>query len=208
MKTWDALTPKQRSSYSPCPSCGGPKSNHAYMCRSCSPLIPRGEKHYAWKGDAARGETKRSRVANARLVGPCELCGDPGKDRHHVDGDPGNNAATNIMLLCRRCHMIEDGRMKNLVGRNQDLSPCRHCGRPHKTSLGFSHGMCNACRSYYIRNGINRPLEWLNDQFRLVIPAKPPSPCIICYQDYKPLRRGRCHSCNEYFRRNGKDRGD
>jgi hypothetical protein len=31
----------------------------------------------------------------------CEECGAPGKDRHHIDGDPRNNDSANVQWLCR-----------------------------------------------------------------------------------------------------------
>lgn len=77
---------------------------------------PRGEGHYAWKGDAASTTTKRERTqALFPVGGPCERCGEaPSTDRHHIDGDTGNNVRGNIAILCRRCHMIVDGRLERL----------------------------------------------------------------------------------------------
>ena len=34
----------------------------------------------------------------------CEYCGGPAQVRHHIDGDPTNTDAFNIMLCCHRCH--------------------------------------------------------------------------------------------------------
>jgi len=88
-------------------------------CGSCSQIRPkpylRGPNHYAWKGDEANDVTKRQRVDNARAWGPCVKCGAQGTDRHHKDGNPGNNIPENIEVLCRRCHMIEDGRLDALI---------------------------------------------------------------------------------------------
>ena len=45
-------------------------------------------------------------------LGECEFgCGKRARDRHHLDGDPTNNAPANVMRLCRRCHMLLDGRL-------------------------------------------------------------------------------------------------
>jgi hypothetical protein len=45
------------------------------------------------------------------MAGLCETgCGKPAVDRHHIDGDTSNNARSNILLVCRRCHMHLDGR--------------------------------------------------------------------------------------------------
>jgi hypothetical protein len=43
-------------------------------------------------------------------LGPCERCKAPGVERHHKDGNPGNNVATNVEVLCRKCHLRSDGR--------------------------------------------------------------------------------------------------
>ncbi len=41
----------------------------------------------------------------------CERCEKPGYERHHKDGNPLNNVRENIEVLCRRCHMVVDGRL-------------------------------------------------------------------------------------------------
>ncbi len=45
-------------------------------------------------------------------MGTCEGHGCKSKafDRHHKDGNPANNARSNVMFLCRQCHMLADGR--------------------------------------------------------------------------------------------------
>src|SRR5574337_1441228 len=75
----------------------------------------KGPEHYAWKGDAARKESKRERCQRLYALGPCEKCGGQGRDRHHRDGDTGNNNQENVMILCRPCHMEIDGRTQRLV---------------------------------------------------------------------------------------------
>jgi hypothetical protein len=41
----------------------------------------------------------------------CERCGEkPAVEFHHKDSNPLNNDPKNIQQLCRRCHMIIDGR--------------------------------------------------------------------------------------------------
>jgi hypothetical protein len=43
----------------------------------------------------------------------CEICGEkPAVERHHDDGDPLNNGRSNVQLVCRRCHMVIDGRLE------------------------------------------------------------------------------------------------
>jgi hypothetical protein len=100
-----------RKGYKPCPGCDEPMAAHAFRCRACSPLI-RGENHPGWKGDDALDTTKRERTQKMfRLAEACESCGEKAVDRHHIDGDPGNNVLSNIASLCRRCHMVADGRI-------------------------------------------------------------------------------------------------
>ena len=116
MRTWAEIPRRWQASYKPCPSCGGPMAKHARQCRRCSVYIMRGENHVAWKGDAALSATKRERIQKRLSLDgvTCERCQvAPATDRHHVDGDPGNNARSNIACLCRRCHMIVDGRLES-----------------------------------------------------------------------------------------------
>ena len=65
----------------------------------------------------------------------CECCGKTNgrMDVHHKDGDIHNNTESNLMVLCRSCHM----RMHNPKGK------CKICGNPIK-GLGY-------CNKHYIR---------------------------------------------------------
>jgi hypothetical protein len=74
-----------------------------------------------WKGDAAAPESQRARARRRYKLGRCQHCGGPARDRHHVDGNPGNNEPSNGAELCRRCHMLVDGRLLRLLGRNWAL---------------------------------------------------------------------------------------
>ncbi len=126
MRTWaDLEGTKAKYSYRPCPTCGGPRAKHADYCQRCSPNIMRGESHYGWKGDAALVTTKRQRTQAMFSLGPCIRCGEDARDRHHIDGDTGNNVRENIAILCRRCHMEVDGRMERFISRNQNRRPRR-----------------------------------------------------------------------------------
>lgn len=58
-----------------------------------------GEKSGLWKGDKAKPQTGRTR-ANKLFVCP------KGMVRHHVDGNPLNNAPENIELMTRKQHQI------------------------------------------------------------------------------------------------------
>jgi 5-methylcytosine-specific restriction endonuclease McrA len=71
--------------------------------------------HHGRRPDA---DPLRRGWAEARRLYPiegqvCDECADaPALDHHHRDGDPTNNARENVRLLCRRCHMVEDGRIE------------------------------------------------------------------------------------------------
>jgi hypothetical protein len=77
--------------------------------------LPRGTRHHNFKGDAAKEKTGRTRAQMLyTAIGPCERCGAGNAERHHRDGNTLNNAPTNIAILCRRCHMEEDGRLARI----------------------------------------------------------------------------------------------
>lgn len=122
----------------------------------------KGEDHYAWKGDAATAPSKRCRAVKLYQISDCEDCGDPAVDRHHVDGDTGNNARENVRFLCRRCHMIADGRLARatslirVASKAQPAKPCGNCRVPSKP---MRKGRCAACSMYFYRNGSERPPE-------------------------------------------------
>lgn len=121
----------------------------------------RGKSHYAWKGDAAGKEAKHRRAVRLYPLDKCNRCGKPAIDRHHKDGDPGNNRPENVEPLCRRCHMKADGRLYILYAYSaaRELvppKPCRHCGRLRKP---LRRGLCSACSEYLRRHGIPRPLR-------------------------------------------------
>lgn len=80
-----------------------------------------GNKNPNWKGDSIAEHSGRFRAQRAfKELGMCSRCSKKkATDRHHKDGDTRNNNPSNIAFLCRRCHMVEDGRMVNLVVRNK-----------------------------------------------------------------------------------------
>lgn len=121
--------------------------------------IKRGADHYAWKGDAASDVHKRRRVTNPRIWGPCELCGAKGVDRHHRDGNPGNNVPENLQVLCRRCHMTVDGRLERVRAMHPGSKPARPCVNCKRLYKPLRHSRCHACDMYFRRNGFERPIE-------------------------------------------------
>lgn len=122
----------------------------------------RGENHGGWKGDAATVKSGRMRARkNYRQLGTCERCGTPATDRHHRNGNTLDNSQENIAHLCRRCHMIVDGRLDRFRAINpppKAPKPCAVCGRPSKP---LRKGRCHACNEYFRRNEVDRPKEAL-----------------------------------------------
>ena len=71
-----------------------------------------GSKNPMWKGDEAEEAAIRHRLRRSMPV-------PKGSDRHHIDGNGRNSDPSNILVLTRRDHMIEDGRMEALIKRNK-----------------------------------------------------------------------------------------
>jgi hypothetical protein len=126
-----------------------------------------GERHPSWKSNDVGKGGGRYRAQQRYLLGPCDRCGNPATDRHHKDTNTANNDPGNIELLCRRCHMIADGRMERFVaakgGRKDEPNPpkpCVICGRLKKP---LRKGRCDTCDSYFRKYGVERTpeaVEW------------------------------------------------
>lgn len=124
----------------------------------------RGSQLPQWKGDAASPNAKRLRARKLFPLGPCQQCGAPGVDRHHVDGNTGNNTPVNIMILCRRCHMTVDGRLQGLISHHERLNqpkPAKLCGNCRQPSKPLRRGRCTACAQYFRLNHIERPMAFV-----------------------------------------------
>lgn len=78
-----------------------------------------GPKHPGWKGDNCKQHTGRARAIKKFSIDLCEKCLKKAIDRHHKDENTKNNDRSNLLFLCRRCHMILDGRLAKLIKRNQ-----------------------------------------------------------------------------------------
>lgn len=120
-----------------------------------------GTQNTVWKGDVACNSSKRERCQRRFKLGKCERCGKRGTDRHHKDGNPGNNNPRNVMVVCRRCHMIIDGRLESSIKRLKQLSSvfkrakkCLACKRPYKP---LRHGRCAACQAFFRTHGRDHP---------------------------------------------------
>lgn len=84
--------------------------------------IRRGSKHHSWKGNAVSVKGGRTRAYRMyKDIPPCVLCGSYRSERHHIDGNTANNSSENVIFVCRKCHMKNDGRMeqfKNMAANN------------------------------------------------------------------------------------------
>jgi hypothetical protein len=114
-----------------------------------------------WRPEGADYVTLGHARARSRfkVLELCEQChSSKARDRHHKDGNTFNNDRANVTFLCRRCHMLIDGRMDKLLALPKTASkpprPCLICLRPHKI---FRHGRCPRCAEYFKRNGKERP---------------------------------------------------
>lgn len=100
----------------------------------------------------------------------CERCNEkPPVDRHHVDSNPKNNQRENISFLCRRCHLIIDGRLSRLqvIGRlakrqpRQKIPPMR-CMNCTGLAKPLRKGRCHACNEYWRRHSTERSASTIN----------------------------------------------
>lgn len=82
-------------------SCGCYRSSVLDLTR----LKATGSAHPKWKGDNVSINSKRKRARRLFVLDKCEKCGAKAEDRHHKDRDPGNNEPSNIIGLCRPCHI-------------------------------------------------------------------------------------------------------
>ncbi len=114
-----------------------------------------GEEHPSWKGDAATDHSKRGRARQAFPLGPCEVCGQPGIERHHRDENTGNNSPENVQIVCRSCHSAIHERGQRVGEKlKKPPVPCINCGREAKPTR---KGRCGACDWWWRKHGIERP---------------------------------------------------
>ncbi len=107
----------------------------------------RGEQHPCWSGANISPNGGRKRARKIYPLGDCEICGKPATDRHHADGNTANNAATNVVIVCRRCHMEIDGRLTKLAdcGRQRKPDPPKPCSRCERLYRPLRRGLCSRC---------------------------------------------------------------
>ena len=145
-----------------CLDCGKQITHSAFRCKPCSYRA-------RWQLGAS-ASAGRKRAGHRFSLGPCQSCGQPATDRHHIDGNTFNNAPENVAKLCRRCHMIADGRAESFPQRARD----RRIYPDYKANR----------RAYYARRKLQgRPTGMV--------------PCPLCGQ-LKARAAKRCRAC--YFK--------
>ena len=83
-----------------------------------------GENNPRWNGGNSEypnhAEFKRARIVVLKNTkGKCEVCGEPAKMVHHIDGDKGNHSIDNLIALCWGCHepLHNDDNGRSIKGR-------------------------------------------------------------------------------------------
>jgi len=93
----------------------GPKKGYKQTQEHIEKRKRFGPEHHNWKGDNIVVASGRSRAERKFPSKPCQICGKGNAERHHKDGDTSNNEPTNVVFLCRKCHMKVDGRYDRFI---------------------------------------------------------------------------------------------
>jgi|ERR1039458_10253671 5-methylcytosine-specific restriction endonuclease McrA len=93
----------------------GPKKGYKQSAEHIEKRKQFGADHPNWEGDDVTAKGGRTRAQRLYPnIGPCSVCGSKRAERHHRDDNPANNVPSNIAILCRKCHMREDGRLAKI----------------------------------------------------------------------------------------------
>ena len=121
--------------------------------------------------------------------GPCEMCGNPKAEVHHVNEDWQDNTPSNLQRLCRSCHMKV----------HRQKAACSICGKPVK-GLGY-------CEKHYQRfKKWGDPLLLKDNQFvavRAETETNPKRTCKIQDCDLPYHAKGYCSRHAMQMRRAG-----
>jgi len=148
-----------------------------------------GKNNGNWKGGISDAFYARRIEKNI-----CEICGVPSSEKkldvHHKDGNHFNNKPENWQILCRKCHMTEDGRMKNLEIAHVKLSPeekreslKKKIEYIKKWALENSEKRKATTKAWYLKNKEKRSEKMKNR--RLENPEKYREISRISYHKYK-----------------------
>lgn len=126
------LVPKEYPNSHECPSNYARRKYCDINCMRKGFVIRDGSKQ-RW-GPAHSSARKIVHLIEQREV-KCSMCGSTHNvDIHHKDGNHQNNDSSNLVLLCRSCH----------IKAHRPKSKCKICGKECKTTLGM-------CDKHYFR---------------------------------------------------------
>ena len=107
-----------------CKECNTKISYGATVCSKCRRKHHKGPMNENWgnfKEDVNPNAGRKRARHRFNLPEKCDNCHRRKPiDRHHIDEDTTNNKRSNILFLCRRCHMEIDGRLDALKQQNKE----------------------------------------------------------------------------------------
>lgn len=151
--------------------------------------------------ESARSKAYKA-YRNGKLIKPqkCSICELSKRlEIHHED----YSKPLVVIWLCRKCHMIKDGRMDLIhIKKKQAPKKCFICKRFMKP---LRKGRCHACNEYFRRHGKERPYKE-NGKIELSLITHN-ALCKRCERKANivgyPIK-GFCRSCYTYLWRNKK----
>lgn len=158
-----------------------------------------------WLGDHATPKAGSMRARVKYVCDVCERCGKKATDRHHDDGNTLNNEPTNIKILCRKCHMIVDGRLLKLrAARRKAVDPPKPCVNCRQLAKPLRRGLCHRCNEFARRND---GLAWTKARADKTGRRTPDRPCSNCNRMVGlGWCKGRCPACRLYLSYHGVER--
>ena len=91
----------------------------------------------------------------------CEMCGGTlTLQRHHMDGNPTNNQATNVMIVCQPCHMKIHCLIGNWGRGNIKPTACKICGEMFKPKRARRSTLCGKPECLKEKGRQSAELRW------------------------------------------------
>ena len=126
----------------------------------------KGENNPRWNGGNSdypnHAEFKRTRIeVLKRSKGKCEICGEPAKLVHHIDGKKDNHNIDNLIALCWLCHepLHNNDNGKSFKGRPIKYSLI--CNLSVK-DISKRFGVCTGTIYHWLNNP--KKAKWLKEQ--------------------------------------------